>query len=133
MHTGVADPVLGSPMACLTSQASESDGMGAGWARGQAEGPPAPEGWGVGWMIRVGSEKGQKETGVLSASSHDLEWDTDPQPPDLGNGWKSDKEKVTTPLQALRLCSSEPTVPGLGVKPWVECGSSASTGCTMRC
>lgn len=50
--------------------------MGAGWARSQAEGPPALEGWGVGWMIRVGSKKGQKETGVLSASSHDLEWDT---------------------------------------------------------
>ena len=75
-HTSVMDPVLGSLMACLTSHASEWGGMGAGWAQSQAEGPPDPEGWGVGWMIRVGSEKGQKETGVLSASSHDLEWDT---------------------------------------------------------
>lgn len=28
MHTGVADPFLGSPMACLTSQASEGGGRG---------------------------------------------------------------------------------------------------------
>lgn len=57
---------------------------------------------------------------------------SEPQPPDLGNGWKRDKEKVTAPLQARRLCSSGPTLPGLRVRPWVECGSSASTGCKMR-
>lgn len=56
---------------------------------------------------------------------------SDSQPSDLGNGWKSDKEKVS-PLGALRLCSSGPTGPGLGVRPWVECRSSASTGCRVR-